>query len=102
MLPAPEKILLTALQTAAPAFCDLFSIEFHRTPRPLKKGGNAQYCVHHIDSGAIAKFASFQASLFADPSGLLQHFCCNYERCVNFEGFPGLVNNLLILSEMNE
>ncbi|ABQ61718.1 predicted protein [Brucella abortus bv. 4 str. 292] len=50
MLPAPEKILLTALQTAAPAFCDLFSIEFHRTPRPLKKGGNAQYCVHHIDS----------------------------------------------------
>ncbi|NNU61343.1 hypothetical protein HKX02_13955 [Ochrobactrum soli] len=47
MLPAPQKIMLTALQPAAPTRCDFFSAQFHFPPWLRQKRGNAQEGVFH-------------------------------------------------------
>ncbi|MCI1001616.1 hypothetical protein HWD97_16150 [Ochrobactrum sp. C6C9] len=47
MLPAPQKIMLTALQPAAPTRCDFFSAQFHFPPWLRQKRRNAQEGVFH-------------------------------------------------------
>jgi hypothetical protein len=113
MLPAPQKIMLTALKPAASTRCDFLSAQLHFPPRLRQKRGNAQEGVFqsggqhlqvpHQTRPPVRGIASPSQHCRLPGARCFQiRFRRNNERCVNFEGFYAEVNNLLILSELTE